>query len=82
MCIRDSVLAALFAGGMLVALVGLAGWLHNGGVEVDGIRRLVGPHFSSNHTALYLERSLFLGLALLLMTARRWRCLLYTSRCV
>jgi len=70
---RTRVLAALFAGGVLVALVGLAGWLHNGGVEVDGIRRLVGPHFSSNHTALYLERSLFLGLALLLMTARRWR---------
>lgn len=76
---RARVLAALFAGGVLAALIGLAGWLHNGGVEVDGIRRLVGPHFSSNHTALYLERSLFLGLALLLMTARRWREITLTT---
>ncbi|HHW87457.1 MAG TPA: hypothetical protein GX400_14780 [Chloroflexi bacterium] len=68
---RQRVLAALFAGGALAALVGLLNWLTGRSAEVDGIRRLVGPHFSANHTALYLERSLFLGLALV-MTLRRW----------
>lgn len=67
---RRHVLAALFAGGVLAALVGLIGWLSGHGAEVDGIRRLVGPHFSANHTALYLERSLFLGVALIIMLRR------------
>jgi O-antigen ligase len=70
---RRRVLAALVTGGVLAAGVGLAGWLGGGDAEVDGIRRLVGPHFSPNHTALYLERSLFVGLALLIVAARRWR---------
>ncbi len=70
---RRRVLAALFAGGVLAATIGLAGWLRGNGAEVDGIRRLVGPHFSPNHTALYLERSLFLGLAAVFLVARRWR---------
>ncbi len=39
---------------------GLAGH----GVDVDGVRRLVGPHFSPNHTALYLLRTFFLGVGL------------------
>lgn len=60
---RKGVALALFAGGALTALVGLVGWLRNMGAEVDDIQRLVGPHFSPNHTALYLERSLFIGLA-------------------
>ncbi len=68
---RRRVLAALFAGGVLAALIGLINWLRGHGAEVDGIRRLVGPHFSANHTALYLERSLLLGLALLVMLRRR-----------
>lgn len=68
---RQRVLAALFVGGVLAALVGLLSWLTGGGAEVDGIRRLVGPHFSANHTALYLERSLFVGLALLITLRRR-----------
>ena len=67
---RRRVLAALFAGGVLAALVGWAGWLGGRGAAVDGIQRLVGPHFSANHTALYLERSLLLGLALI-VTLRR-----------
>lgn len=67
---RRHVLAALFAGGVLAALVGLIGWLSGHGADVDGIRRLVGPHFSPNHTALYLERSLFLGVALIIMLRR------------
>lgn len=56
------VCAALFAGGGLVALVGLVRWLGGDGTSADGVLRLVGPHFSPNHTALYLERTLFLGI--------------------
>jgi O-antigen ligase len=70
---RRRALLVLFAGGVLAALSGLAGWLLAQGAEVDGIRRLVGPHFSPNHTALYLERSLFVGLAALLVAASHWR---------
>lgn len=54
----------LFAGGALAALWGWAGWLQGAGTLADGVRRLVGPHFSPNHTALYLERTLFLGVGL------------------
>ena len=63
---RGRLLAALAAGGVLVASVGLAGWLAGGGSEADGMRRLTGMVFSPNHAALYLERTLFvtLGLAL------------------
>ncbi|MFO7631938.1 MAG: O-antigen ligase family protein [Caldilinea sp.] len=70
---RKRILMALFAGGVLAALVGLVGWPHAQGADVDGIRRLVGPHFSPNHTALYLERTLFVGLAVMIVAARRWR---------
>src|SRR5690606_28988224 len=70
---RRNVLLALVAGGVLAALVGLAGWLRSDGAVVDGMRRLVGPHFSPNHTALYLERTLVLSLAALLIVARRQR---------
>jgi O-antigen ligase len=55
---------ALFAGGVLAALIGLVSWSGGAGTVADGFRRLVGPHFSPNHTALYLERTLFLGLGL------------------
>lgn len=58
----------LFTGGLLAALWGWSSWLQNGGVAVDGVSRLVGPHFSPNHTALYLERSLFLGIGLVCCT--------------
>ncbi len=57
---------ALFAGGALTASLGLMDWLAGGGTEADALRRLTGPYFSPNHTALYLERSLFLGLGILL----------------
>lgn len=64
---------ALFAGGVLVAAWGLLAWVRGEGVPVDGVLRLVGPHYSPNHTALYLLRTLFLGLGLLAATrvARR-----------
>ena len=65
------VAAALFAGGLLAALVGLVGWIGGAGTVADGLRRLVGPHFSPNHTALYLERTLFLGLGLWFGIGRR-----------
>jgi O-antigen ligase len=54
----------LFAGGVLAAAWGLAAWLGGVAIDVDGVRRLVGPHFSPNHTALYLLRTLFLGIGL------------------
>ena len=55
---------ALFAGGVLAAAWGVAAWIGGHGVDVDGVRRLVGPHFSPNHTALYLVRTFFLGVGL------------------
>ena len=70
---RRNVLLALVAGGTLAGIVGLAGWLRSDGAVVDGMRRLVGPHFSPNHTALYLERTLFLSLAALFIMTRRHR---------
>lgn len=60
---------ALFAGGVLAAAWGVAAWIGGHGVDVDGVRRLVGPHFSPNHTALYLVRTFFLGVGL----AAAWR---------
>ncbi len=56
---------ALLAGGILVATVGLAGWAAGGGTNADAVRRLVGPYFSPNHAALYLERSFLLGMGFL-----------------
>ncbi|MEZ4716737.1 MAG: hypothetical protein R2851_11715 [Caldilineaceae bacterium] len=44
--------AALFAGGVLAALVGLAGWIGGAGTVADGLRRLVGPTFRPIHCAL------------------------------
>lgn len=69
----------LAAGGLLTALWGLAGWLQGAGVTVDDVRRLVGPHFSPNHTALYLERTLFVVLGLALAASRRRRRWLLTA---
>ncbi|MFM7582431.1 MAG: O-antigen ligase family protein, partial [Caldilinea sp.] len=71
---RRRLLLALFGGGVLAAGVGLAHWAGQQGTEVDGLRRLVGPHFSPNHTALYLERTLMVGVAALSLCARpgRW----------
>jgi hypothetical protein len=60
----SSTALALFAGGVLVAAWGMLAWLAGQGVPVDGVLRLVGPHFSPNHTALYLLRTLFLGIGL------------------
>lgn len=66
-------LAALFAGGLLAALVGLNSWARGSGVIADTVRRLVGPHFSPNHTALYLERTLFVGLGVAFAYRSVWR---------
>ncbi len=70
---RRRVLMALAGGGLLAATLGLLGWLRGGG-EADAMRRLAGLAFSPNHTALYLERTLFLalGLALVQRGKRRW----------
>ena len=64
---------ALFAGGLLAAGWGLLSWVQGQGGEVDGVRRLVGPHFSPNHTALYLVRTVFVGAGLILAADRRRR---------
>jgi O-antigen ligase len=63
---RRSAVAALGIGGALAAGIGLIDWVGSGGVEVDGMRRLVGLTFSPNQSALYLLRALFvlIGLAL------------------
>ncbi len=65
---------ALFLGGVAVAGIGLIGWWQGNGTAVDGLLRLVGPYFSPNQAALYLERTLFLGIGLLWVMAgyRRW----------
>lgn len=62
---RSAVLKALFAGGAIAACAGIVDWLIGGGVSVDGVRRLMGISFSPNQTALYLLRTLFIGLGLL-----------------
>ena len=75
------VAGALFLGGLLAALWGLLAWTSGNGTVVDGVRRLVGPHYSPNHTALYLVRTLFLGLGITLAAARwqRWWLLAATG---
>ncbi|MEZ4618184.1 MAG: O-antigen ligase family protein [Caldilineaceae bacterium] len=67
---------ALFAGGVAIALGGVVGWLGGNGTAVDGVLRLVGPYFSANQAALYLERSLLLGLGLAWWRPRHWRSLM------
>jgi O-antigen ligase len=65
----------LAAGGLLLTAFGLIDWMKGGGTAVDGLRRLTGPTFSSNHTALYLIRTLAITIGLTLMTRgrARWR---------
>ncbi len=69
----QAVICALFAGGVGAAVIGLVGWLRGSGTEVDGVLRLVGPYFSPNHMALYLVRSLFLGIGLTFFATGDWR---------
>ncbi|MCE7980527.1 MAG: hypothetical protein DYG89_04990 [Caldilinea sp. CFX5] len=66
---------ALFLGGLLAALGGLLLWWQGLGTAADGVLRLVGPYFSPNHAALYLERIGWLGVGLALSYhgwRRRW----------
>ena len=62
---QRTVLTALFAGGALAAGVGGIDWLLGGGVSADGVRRLMGITFSPNQTALYLLRTLLVGVCIL-----------------
>jgi hypothetical protein len=64
---------ALAAGGLLLTAFGLIDWLQGGGTAVDGLRRLTGPAFSSNHTALYLIRTLAITIGLTLVSRGRVR---------
>jgi O-antigen ligase len=68
-----SAAGGLAAGGVLVALIGLGGWLLGMGTATDSVLRLVGPHFSPNHTALYLERTLFLLAGFVWASRGNWR---------
>lgn len=72
---------ALLGGGVLVAIIGLLRWAGGHGTDADGVLRLVGPHFSPNHTALYLGRTLFLGAGFVLADRGRGR-LLWVWGCV
>lgn len=65
-------LIAIWIGGLLVALIGWINWLGGSGPNADGVRRLVGPHYSPNHTALYLTRTFFVGIGL-------WLYYIYSS---
>ncbi|MBK8049615.1 MAG: O-antigen ligase family protein [Anaerolineales bacterium] len=62
---RRQVALALFGGGLIVAMWGLVDWAIGQGAHVDGMQRLVGPYYSPNHTALYLVRTVFLGMGLI-----------------
>ncbi len=64
-------LTALFIGGVAVAVVGVGMWLRGNGTVADGVLRLVGPYFSPNGAALYLERTLLIGLGLLSWNEQR-----------
>lgn len=68
---QRAVLTALFAGGTLAAGIGAIDWLFGGGVSADGVRRLMGITFSPNQTALYLLRTLFVGVGLLATSGLR-----------
>lgn len=65
---------ALAAGGILIAGIGLVDWLRGDGTHADGMLRLTGLGFSSNHTALYLIRTLAVtvGIALAANGTTRW----------
>jgi O-antigen ligase len=74
---------ALTVGGLCVAVSGLLDWALGGGTVADGVRRLVGPYFSANHTALYLVRVLFVSVGLALAaTAHVRRGWLVVSFCI
>lgn len=70
---RRGVAIALFVGGVLTAIIGLTNWLRGQGVEVDGVLRLVAVQYSPNHSALYLLRTLFLGIGLAMAVHGRSR---------
>ncbi len=72
-CAWRSAAGGLAIGGVLVALLGLGGWLRGMGTTADSVLRLIGPHFSPNHTALYLERTLFLLAGFTWTSRGNWR---------
>lgn len=61
---QQQICRALLTGGIFAALIGVGMWVVGEGTQADGVLRLVGPYFSPNHMALYLERSWWLGLGL------------------
>ncbi len=63
---RRTVFVALAMGGLVAAVIGLIQWLSGGGVTVDGVRRLMGLTFSPDQTALYLLRTLFVVIGVML----------------
>jgi O-antigen ligase len=71
---------ALAAGGVLIAGIGMIDWLQGDGTVADGMRRLTGLGYSSNHTALYLIRTLAItvGLVLAERGKAKWQWLLWS----
>lgn len=71
---------ALAAGGILIAGIGLIDWMQGRGTLADGMRRLTGLGYSSNHTALYLIRTLAIAVGLMLAASRKtkWLWLIWT----
>jgi hypothetical protein len=65
----------LAAGGVLVAGIGMASWLQGQGTVADGMLRLTGLGYSSNHTALYLIRTVAITVGLMLAAGGNLRWL-------
>ncbi|MBX3013405.1 MAG: O-antigen ligase family protein [Caldilineaceae bacterium] len=76
---QTEVIGALFVGGVAVAMIGIRLWWQGQGTAADGVLRLVGPYFSPNHTALYLERTAWLGVGLAFHQSNRWRRWLFLA---
>jgi O-antigen ligase len=66
---------ALAAGGVLVAGIGMVSWLRGQGTVADGMLRLTGLGYSSNHTALYLIRTVAITIGLMLAAGGKLRWL-------
>jgi hypothetical protein len=75
-----TLIVALAAGGILIAGIGLIDWMQGDGTLADGMLRLTGLGFSSNHTALYLIRTLAITVGLVLAVSNRskWHWILWT----
>jgi O-antigen ligase len=70
----QTLIVALAIGGIFIAAIGLIDWMQGRGTVADGMLRLTGLGFSSNHTALYLIRTvaILVGLTLAAQGKSKW----------